>query len=276
MMIIAAQDQFWAAVECVMETAKWQAVASVRWRVLERQAGVARLRRDIRGWLVDRLVKTTRTLACGTAFDFDHLHGVDTQRDAAPVSLGGTPVDRDAQDFYEATAVRHFRHVVNRLPRPYDRWSFVDIGSGKGRVVMLAMAWPFRRVEGIEFRPDLHATAMDNLHRYKGRRASGAVTLTCGNAVEAPLPEGDLVVYFYNALNGAMLEALLDHLERSAAASGRRLLFIYSNPVERFRVDRRPAFRLIREGASPYDLVWWGNRRFVVYALGDPDLDQRA
>ena len=244
--------------------------------VLETKTGEARMRPDVRGRLVDLLVKTTRRLASGTALDFDHRHGVETQRAAAEVGFGEGHVDPDGRDYYEATTVKHFRAVVEQVPSPLEAWSFLDIGSGKGRVVLLAMAWPFRRVDGVEYLPELHATAEENLRRYRGRRVAGEVALTCGDALETPLPDGDLVVFFYNAMHGAMLEALLDRLEERARASRHRLLFIYSHAIERYRVDRRPAFRLIREGASPYDLVWWGNRRFVVYALGAPDLDQRA
>lgn len=232
--------------------------------------------RDLRRWLVDRLVGATRRLARGTQLDFDHRHGVETQRADSGTEIGGQPAAANSVAFYEATTVRHFRHLVAQLPRPLKHWTFVDIGSGKGRVILLAMGWPFRRVEGIEFRRDLHDIASANLQRYTGDRAAGAVALRCGDAVATPLPGGDLVVFFYNAFNGAVLEALLDHLEASVRAVPRRLLFVYSNPVERHRVDRRPAFRPISETASPYDLVWWGNRRAVVYELGDAEPAQRA
>lgn len=223
------------------------------------------MRRDLRGRLVDLLVKTTRRLARGTLLDFDHRHGIETQRAAAQPGCG------EGRGFYEATTVRHFRAVVAQVPGPLEGCSFLDIGSGKGRVVLLAMAWPFRRVEGVEYLPGLHATAADNLRRYRGRRGARAVALRCGDALEAPLPDGDLVVFFYNSMHGVMLEALLDRLEDRARASRHRLLFIYSNATERYRVDRRAAFRLVHEGASPLDLIWWGNRRFVVYAVGDGD-----
>jgi hypothetical protein len=123
-------------------------------------------------------------------------------------------------------------------------------------------------VAGVEYAAELHAIAAANLDRYRGPRRAAAVDLVHGDALLTPLPEGDTVVFFYNSFSGNMLEGYLDHLERSVQESPRRLLFLYSNPTERFRLDRRDAFRLVFEGASGYDLTWWGNRRLVVYEVG--------
>lgn len=236
------------------------------------EGSVARPRRpsDVRGRLIDGLVKTTRMLARRTFLDFDHVYGVETQRAAAAV--GTRHADPNGPAIYEATTLSHFRYVVAQLPRPLEQWSFVDVGSGKGRVVLLAMGCPFRRVVGVEYLSELHATAEANLCRYMGPRVAGEVVLFRGDVLDVTLPEGDLVVFFYNAVQGEMLEALLDRLERVVEVGGRRLVFIYSNPSERHRVDRRPAFRVLHDGASRLDPVWWGNRRTVSYALGaSPD-----
>lgn len=217
---------------------------------------------------IDLVVWTTRRLARRTPLSFDHVHGVDTQQSLDKTALDIDPDRSPGIEGYEPATIKHLRLMVEQIPQPLEDWSLVDIGSGKGRVVLFAMALPFRRVVGIELFARLHAIALANLERYRGPRRAGAVDLVCSDAAQAPLPEGDTVVFIYNALRGTLLERLLDHLERTAASSAARRLLIYSNPVERHRIDNRPAFRHLCDGASGLDLVWWGNRRLAVYAFG--------
>src|SRR5918995_3371678 len=164
---------------------------------------------------------STRALFRGTSRDFDHAYGVDTGG-TIPLErlhvLGGPSMDRGC---YEGVSVKHFAFAMGLLPDPPERWSFVDIGSGKGRAVLLAMGYPFRRVVGVELVPELHAVAQENLRRYRGPRASPSVELICGDATKAPLPTGEVVIFFYNSFRGALLHRFLDHLEQSLQSQPR-------------------------------------------------------
>jgi SAM-dependent methyltransferase len=202
-----------------------------------------------------------------TRLDFDHAHAVDTQTSVALESLDISGHDI-ASEGYVPTSARHFTFAMSLVPPPFDDWSFLDIGSGKGRVILLGMGYPFRRVMGVELSPGLHAIAQANLRRYRGPRRCRSVELICGDATAVPLPPGDVVIYFYNSFHGELLARFLDHLEACLRETPRRLLLIYSNPVTRAAIDARPAFTILFEGASPYDLIWRGNRRLVVYGAG--------
>lgn len=227
-----------------------------------------RLDRTLRTLVGGMVSGSTRTLFRGTALDFDRAHGVDTSGGGAFKDLI-TPVhDEVGRSRYEPVAVKHFRFAMTFVPGPLERWSLVDIGSGKGRAVLLAMGYPFRRVVGVELDPALHAAAQANVARYQGPRRCSAVELVHGDATSVPLPPGDVVVFFYNSFGGALLGHFLDGLERALRSAPRRLLFVYSNPVEREQVERRPAFVRRFDGSSPYDLIWWGCRRLVVYEAG--------
>jgi SAM-dependent methyltransferase len=212
--------------------------------------------------------EATRTLFRHTPLDFDHRHGVDTRGSAGLRALS-TPVhDARGCSRYEPVSVKHFRYAMALLPRPLEQWSFLDIGSGKGRAVLLALGYPFREVGGVELDPVLCAQAEDNLLRYRGPRRSPRVNLRCADATHVPLPPADVVLYFYNALGGRLLARFLDHLEATLRERPRRLLLIYSNPVERAQVDARAAFTPLFEGDSPYDFIAWGCRRLVIYGAG--------
>jgi tRNA G46 methylase TrmB len=65
---------------------------------------------------------------------------------------------------YIPTTPRTGRHILRNLPvTDVSNYTFIDIGSGKGRMLLLAAELPFRRVIGIEFASDLHAVAQQNV-----------------------------------------------------------------------------------------------------------------
>jgi len=99
---------------------------------------------------------------------------------------------------YQPTDPALFREMMASLPIELDTFTFVDLGSGKGRTLLMASEYPFRRIVGVELLPALHQVAQENLARYKSespevlcagsglrrcsqllfpRRASGAVSL---------------------------------------------------------------------------------------------------
>jgi hypothetical protein len=67
---------------------------------------------------------------------------------------------------YQASPTVEVTELLARLPT-HDNFTFIDIGSGKGRVLLLAAEFPFRKIVGVEFSPELHATAQRNLTRLR-------------------------------------------------------------------------------------------------------------
>ncbi|TCT06451.1 hypothetical protein EDC22_11134 [Tepidamorphus gemmatus] len=91
------------------------------------------------------------------------------------------------------------RRLIRALPGPLDQTTFVDIGSGRGRVVFEAAALPFARVVGIEFAEALHEDAMLNLRHWpRARMRCRKVDFIWADALDAPLPSGDLAVYMFD------------------------------------------------------------------------------
>lgn len=56
-----------------------------------------------------------------------------------------------------------FRALMASLSAPVDELTFVDLGAGKGRAMLLASELPFRRIVGVEFSPELCDVARRNL-----------------------------------------------------------------------------------------------------------------
>jgi hypothetical protein len=102
---------------------------------------------------------------------FDTEHGVDTDGE-----LGGwtylSDLEIESPNWihgvnYTAIEPERFAAVMAGMALRHEDFVFVDFGSGKGRALLLASEFPFRRVIGFEFAPELHAIATENLRKYR-------------------------------------------------------------------------------------------------------------
>jgi predicted RNA methylase len=112
-----------------------------------------------------------------------------------------------------------------------DGYTFVDLGSGKGKVLLLAAALPFRRIIGVEFSPLLHEIAVRNIARYLGPVRCTPESI-CIDARDFEFPPGPLVVFLYNSFVDEVLSTVMANLERSLREDPRPAHVMYSCPLE--------------------------------------------
>lgn len=144
---------------------------------------------------------------------------------------------------YEPTPADAFRKMIGTLPASLEDFTFVDFGSGKGKVVLLASAHAFRRIVGVELWPDLHQIARKNLRRYRGEVRCRSVELVCCDAAEYPIPEEPAVFYFFNPFRENVLSRVLENIRASLDRHPRPVFVIFYAPVRRGTPwDRRRLF----------------------------------
>src|SRR5688572_3346622 len=109
------------------------------------------------------VVKTVK-IACNVVMDlrFDWKYGTDTMRWVDRSQLETESVNRSHSAPYRATKVGPLLQLLDKLHLPRD-CNFLDIGSGKGRVLLIASQYGFRKIVGIEFSPELCAIARKNV-----------------------------------------------------------------------------------------------------------------
>ena len=123
-------------------------------------------------------------------------------------------------------------------------YTFIDVGSGKGRVLLMASDYPFRRILGIELLPELHRVAQENIANYKSRaQQCFAVKSTCADARQFVFPPEPTVLYLFNPLLEAGLVELLKTLEDSLREQPRPIYILYHNPLLAHAVIARSGFR---------------------------------
>ena len=163
---------------------------------------------------------------------FDREHGVETAMEL-PLAAAGVPLAEveGGNGVYRPLTEALFRTSIASIRIDATQFTFVDIGSGKGKVMFMAADLPFRRVVGIEYAQGLHQVAVRNISAYR------SVTQQCrnleavhGDALQYRLPEGPLILFTFNALSKELMRALLLKLDQEVAADpGRPFFFIYTN-----------------------------------------------
>src|SRR5580704_12274414 len=90
---------------------------------------------------------------------------------------------------YQPTEAALFHEMLDALHQQthFDFGSFVflDSGSGKGRTLLMASDYPFRRILGVELLPALHRAAQENLGKYRSEsQKCFKLESICGDATE--------------------------------------------------------------------------------------------
>jgi hypothetical protein len=163
---------------------------------------------------------------------YDSLHAVDTATEL-PLASVGVPLTDVARGngVYRPVTETLFRQAMASVRIDVPAFTFIDIGSGKGKVLFMASDLPFKRIIGIEYASGLHEIAVRNTATYRseGRKCT-VVDPVHADALAYTLPPGPLLLFIFNALAPDFMRALLEKLDRSAASDeGRPVILIYTN-----------------------------------------------
>jgi SAM-dependent methyltransferase len=161
--------------------------------------------------------------------DYDWDHRVDT--------TGATVGWRDRLlgmflSPYQPTEPELFHEMLRSLDIDFHQFTFVDLGSGKGRTLLMAADYPFYRIIGVELLPDLQRIAEENIRKYKSdSQKSCALESQCGDARDFVFPPQPLVLYLFNPLPEPGLALVVNHLEVSVKENPRPVYVLYHNPL---------------------------------------------
>jgi SAM-dependent methyltransferase len=129
---------------------------------------------------------------------------------------------------YEPIQIASLTDLLDPLAVDYEDTVFLDLGSGKGRAVLMACALPFKRIIGVEFSPSLHRAARQNVERFRGRIREPE--LVSGDAVAFPIPDDPLVLFLYNPFRAPVMRQVVAHVASSFRVHPRRIVVLYFRP----------------------------------------------
>lgn len=107
-------------------------------------------------------------------------------------------------------------------------FTFIDLGSGKGRVLLMASDYPFKRIIGVEFMPELHRAAQKNISGFLfDRQQCRQIESICMDSRDFQFPPGPLVVYLFNPFSEATFAQVLENLRQLIEQSPRPVYVAY-------------------------------------------------
>jgi SAM-dependent methyltransferase len=159
----------------------------------------------------------------------------------------GHPNDRHNTAYY-GVAPSVLQGLVVRWRRirpaaPINEYTFVDLGAGMGRAVLLASEYPFRAVVGVELNPTLARIARRNAALWRAAgRALAPMRILCRDAVEFRFPEGPCVAFLFNPFSAPVMRRLLGALARNFAGRAGQLEILYANNEQEKVLERQAGF----------------------------------
>jgi SAM-dependent methyltransferase len=170
-----------------------------------------------------------------TRHPFDVEFGVRTSGLVAGRYLkSGHRHDRHSTAYYGvAPSVFHalMRKWVKSKPvAPIEDFTFVDVGAGMGRAVLLAAEMPFEAVVGVELHATLAGIARRNaaIWRKTGRERA-PIRIVCGDAVEFDWPKGPCLAFLFNPFGETVMRRLVKSWKGSFAGRVGQLDILYVN-----------------------------------------------
>jgi SAM-dependent methyltransferase len=125
------------------------------------------------------------------------------------------------------------RHWLQTLASPADveRYSFIDVGSGLGRALLLATALPFREVIGVESIANFVTGAKKNIEIWatKGHKQP-SITLYQQDALDFRFPSAPVIIFLYNPFGENTLRQLLARLQATYQGLASSIDVLYCHP----------------------------------------------
>lgn len=186
---------------------------------------------------------------------YDRSHGVRTSGVVEIEEMRDVQSPRLSRGMrYEPTRANPFRRIMRSLALPTDG-TFVDVGCGRGRVLIMAAELGFQNVIGIEYSPELCRVARQNL---VGAARGADIRVIEQDAALYSFERDQTVIYMFNPFGTEVMTEVLDRIDVSLEAAPRTMWLVYQYPEARHAIESRATF-------SPIAHACYGGCEFIVY-----------
>lgn len=186
-----------------------------------------------------------------TRHPFDVEFGVRTSGLVAGRHLkSGHRHDRHSTAYY-GVAPSVFHALIRRWQKSkpsaaMEQFTFVDLGAGMGRAVLLAAEMPFKAVMGVELHPTLAGIARKNIATWrKTGLLQSPVKMICGDAIDFPWPAGPCLAFLFNPFGETVMRRLVKNWKKSFAERSGELDILYVNNEQERALEGNPGLNRI-------------------------------
>lgn len=186
---------------------------------------------------------------------FDQKHNIDTAGIVQLADLTCDSTNKEHGVWYEPTPIRTLKQIFAALPSDLSTFTFVDFGSGKGRTILYASNYGFRKIIGVEFARELHSIAQLNIRTYRSsKQKCHAIESVCIDAADFSIPTGDTVLYFFHPFKNEVMARVLSNIESRLRTSSSRVILLYYHPQLNSMVHQLPFLSKRSSTPMPWDL----------------------
>jgi len=174
---------------------------------------------------------------------------------------------------YQPTEPALFHAMIESLTVNLAALTFIDLGSGKGRSLLMASDYPFRRILGVELLPELDRIAQHNIQTYRSpAQKCFVIEARSGDAREFEFPAEPTLLYLFNPFTDAGLRKLIARLDVSLRSQPRTVYVLYHNPLLEHVLHASQQLKKIR-GTHQYSVFAADGERAKV---GPEDADRKS
>lgn len=186
--------------------------------------------------------------------EFDLIRGTDT---AGEVSLWQLDLNSENAKFarkYQTAPANILQDAVKFLRIDPGKFTFIDLGSGKGRALIVAIELGFKYALGVEFARSLAEIGQANLSKLNMMRGSSIH----GDAADFVFPDSDIVIYLFNPFEEVVLAKVVANLSSFHAKHPDRTIYVIYNRAKHGHVFDGTDFLVCinRLGGSDGLLIW--------------------
>ncbi len=155
---------------------------------------------------------------------FDLAHGVDTSGYIPGGSLEtGCPADLYNTAYY-AISPSTLIQALKACPVAPSEYTFLDLGCGKGRALLVAAEFGFAQSLGVEISPELATIAKANT------ASEPSIQVLVQNATSVRYPAGPRLIFLYHPFLGPVLRRTISNLLQQTAGGFPSTYLLFANP----------------------------------------------
>jgi hypothetical protein len=190
--------------------------------------------------------------------NFDSKFGTDTSETALVKDSHPVGMNVKNASAYAPTMTHQFIEMMNSLEIDYDQFSFIDLGSGKGRVLFLAANYAFKKIIGVEFCQDLHNIALNNVDILvkQSNVKNGRFECSLMDATQYAYPSGNLFVYLFNPFDEKVFSIIMDNIKKASEDEKRKIIIASYHPLFDQKIETA-GFTLLLEKKPAHFLYGW-------------------
>jgi len=173
------------------------------------------------------LIPTLKVIWHEYAFDSKYSINTRGRSQPNPHNIEGNNVNRGKE--YQGYSYYFFKIFMKNLPVNFSESVFIDFGSGKGRVLIMAAEFNFKRVFGIEFAEEFYEESLKNTG--KAKLNTDKLEIIHTDAVNFQIPDDTNVMFFFNPFDEEIMEGVLKNIDESKSKNSRDIYLVYTSPI---------------------------------------------